>query len=91
MTKKTSQNPTPLPSPGWTFLAHGEHESNTIARCPGGHIHVDYGYLTVRFQRDEFLAFARMVAEAVMHLQGISPNLADHRIVSKSSVTFSLN
>ena len=89
MTEQSSQ--TPMPSPGWTFLARGEQENDTIARCPGGHIHVDYGNLTVRFQRDEFLAFARMVAEAAARLQGVSPKMADHRIVSKPSVTFSLN
>lgn len=90
MTDKTSQSPTPLPSPGWTFLARGEQENDSIARCPAGHIHVDYGNLTVRFQPDEFLAFARMVAEAAMHLQGVSPNVA-YLIFSKSSVNFSLN
>jgi hypothetical protein len=89
VTEKSSQ--TPLPSPGWIFLARGVQESDTIARCPGGHIHLDYGNLTVRFQRAEFLAFARMVAEAAMRLQGISPNVVDHRVVSKLSVAFSLN
>jgi hypothetical protein len=89
MTEQSSQ--TPLPSPGWTFLARGEQENDTIARCPGGHIHVDYGNLTVRFQRDEFLAFARMIAEAAVRPQGFFPKLSDHWIASKSSVTFSLN
>ena len=89
MTEKSSQ--TPLPSPGWTFLARGEQENDSIARCPAGHIHLDYGYLTLRFELDGFLAFARMVAEAAALLQGISPNMADHRIFSKRSVTFSLN
>ncbi len=89
MTEQSS--PTPLPSPGWTFLAHGEQENETIARCPGGHIHLDYSNLTVRFQRNEFLAFARMVAEAAARLQGVPPNMVNHWVVSKSSVTFSLN
>lgn len=89
MTEQSSQ--TPLPSQGWTFLAHGEQVNYTISRCPGGHIHLDYDNLTVRFQREDFLAFTRMVAEAAMRLQGVSPNLANHWIVSRPSVTFSLN
>ena len=88
MTEKSSQ--TPMPSPGWTFLARGEQENDAITRCPAGLIHVDYGNLTVRFQRDEFLALARMVADAAMHLQGVSPSVA-HLIVSRFSVIFSLN
>lgn len=89
MTKQSPQ--TPLPSRGWTFLARGVQENDTISRCPGGHIHLDYGNLTVRFQREDFLAFARMVAEAAMRLQGVSPSLTNHWIVSRPSVTFSLN
>ena len=88
MTEKSSQ--TPLPSPGWTFLARGEQENDAIARCPAGHIHLDYDNLTLRFERDEFLVFARMVAEAAARLQGVSPNIS-HLIISNSSVTFSRN
>lgn len=89
MTEKTSQTPS-LPA-GWAFLARGQQENDAISRCPGGHIHVDYGNHTVRFQPDEFLAFARMVAEAAERLEGVSAKMADHRIVSRPSVTFSLN
>lgn len=89
MTEQSFQ--TPLPHQAWTFLARGEQENDTIARCPGGHIHMDYGNLTVRFQNEEFMAFARMVAEAAMRLQGVSSNRFDHRFVSKPSFTFSLN
>lgn len=81
----------PLPSQEWTLLARGEQENDAVTRCPSGHIHLDYGHLTVRFYRDEFLAFARMVAEAAARLQGISPNVADHRTSLKSSLPFSLN
>ena len=88
MTEQSSQ--TPSPSRGWTFLARAEQENGTISRCPAGHIHLDYGNLTLRFEQDEFLAFARMVAEAAARLQGVSPNV-DHRIISRPSVTFSLN
>lgn len=89
MTEQSS--PTPSLSSGWTFLARGKQEYDTISRCPAGHIHLDYGTLTLRFERDEFLAFARMVAEAAARLQGVLPNGADRRFVSKPSVTFSLN
>ena len=81
----------PLPSQDWSFLARGEQENESVARCPSGHIHLDYGRLTVSFDRDEFLAFARMVTEAVARLQGISPNVTDRQTVFKSSNTFSLN
>lgn len=89
MTEQSSQFP--LPSLGWVILARGEKVNETIARCPGGNIHVNYGSLTVRFQRDEFLAFARMVVEAAARLQGVSPNMADRWIIGKPRVTFSLN
>lgn len=80
----------PLPSPDWTFLARGQQENDSISRCPGGHIHLDYGNLTVRFHRDEFLAFARMVAEAAARLQGISPKV-DYPLAFGPSKFFSLN
>ena len=89
MNEQSSQPP--LPSQDWTFLARGEQENDAVARCPSGHIHLDYGNLTVRFYPDEFLAFARMVAEAAARLQGVSPNGTDHRSIFKSSNTFSLN
>ena len=62
--------PSPSVSPGWMRLARGEQENDLVSRCPAGHIHLDYGNLTIRFQSDEFLAFARMVAEAAACLQG---------------------
>lgn len=66
----------PLPPlPGWTNLAKGLREGDTISRCPAGHIHLDYGNLSLRLEDDEFLAFARMVAEAAARLGGTSPLL----------------
>lgn len=62
--------PSPPLSPGWLLLARGEQENDLVSRCPAGHVHLDYGNLTIRFQGDEFLAFARMVAEAAARLQG---------------------
>ncbi len=89
MTEQSSQ--ISFPSTGWTFLARGEHENDTIARCPAGHIHVDYGNLTVRFHKDEFLAFAKMVTQAAARLQGVSPITADRQILIKRSADFSKN
>jgi len=61
------------PSSGWTPLARGEIEGDEINRCPGGHIHLDYGNLSIRFERDEFLVFTRMVLEAATRLTGTPP------------------
>ncbi len=79
----------PRGTPGWEVLAHGQRESDSISRCPGGHIHLDYGKLTVRFDPDEFLTFARMVAEAAARLNGhsLSGTPLDHN----PAATFSLN
>ncbi len=88
MSEQSSQ---PLsPPPSWVFLAHGKRENDSISRCPEGHIHLDYGYLTLRFTPDEFLVVARMVAEAAAHLQDISLKKTQVH-VPKSSVTFSMN
>ncbi len=58
---------TPL-SAGWTQLARGEQNNDAVNRCPAGHVHLDYGNVTIRFERDEFLAFAQMVTEAANRL-----------------------
>jgi hypothetical protein len=58
---------------GWTLLARGDQDHDEVSRCPAGHIHLDYGNFSVRFHRDEFLAFARMVMEAAAHLAGRQP------------------
>ena len=81
----------PLVPPGWQILARGRQENDQVARCPGGHIHVDYGHLTLRFERDEFLVFAAMIMEAAMRLTN-KPGLrlgilSDHL----SPITFSVN
>ena len=67
-----SAQPLP-PPPSWTNLAQGQREGDSISRCPAGHIHLDYGNLTLRLEGDEFLSFARMVAEAASLLGGRSP------------------
>lgn len=76
---------------GWQILARGEQENDQVTRCPGGHIHLDYGHLTLRFERDEFLAFAVMVTEAAMRLTnrpGLPPGIPFNHL---STLTFSLN
>ncbi len=82
-----------LPSPGtpgWQFLARGQQKGDSITRCPGGHIHLDYGSLTLRFDPDEFLRFANMVTEAAAHLKGdASPKPA--ALTHNPAATFSLN
>ncbi len=66
-----NQGMLPAPnSPGWRRLARGRVDAHGISRCPGGHIHLDYDNLTLRFDSDEFLAFAQMVAEAAARLRG---------------------
>lgn len=77
--------------PRWTIFARGEREQDRIARCPGGHIHLDYGNLTVRFHDDEFSAFARMIVEAATRLGGTTrlPLTAPRDL--DSPATYSLN
>ncbi len=54
---------------GWKMLAQDERRGG-IQQCPEGHIHLDYGNLTLRFHPDEFLAFATWVGEAAANLSG---------------------
>jgi hypothetical protein len=82
---------TPVVPQGWQLLARGSQEDDQVARCPAGHIHLDYGNFTVRFEPGEFLAFAAMVMEGAGRLTnkpgphaGILPN-------HLSPMTFSLN
>ncbi len=75
-------------SSGWTPLARGEIEGDEINRCPGGHIHLDYGNLSIRFERDEFLVFTRMVLEAATRLTGAPPATP---FASNPSTPISLN
>ena len=54
---------------GWKVLAQGG-EGARISRCPGGHIHLDYGNVTLRFTEEDFRAFAAMVGRAAANLDG---------------------
>ena len=54
---------------GWKVLAQGG-EGATISRCPGGHVHLDYGNVTLRFTEEDFRAFADMVGRAAAALDG---------------------
>lgn len=87
-----SQSTPPSPNTtGWTLLARGDQENDAINRCPAGHIHLDYGNFSVRFHRDEFLAFARMIARASAHLQGAAWPESIAGPASRSSTLFSTN
>ena len=79
------------PPPRWTIFARGEDKDDRIARCPGGHIHLDYGNLTIRFHDDEFIAFARMVVKAAARMGEATqfPMTIPRALASKA--TFSLN
>ncbi len=81
---------TPL-STGWTQLAHGEQDHDAINRCPAGHVHLDYGNVTIRFERDEFLAFAQMVTDAANQLTGNRRPAAIYPLDATPSNNFSLN
>mgnify|MGYP005856423389 FL=1 len=67
MKQSQSQN-----SSGWTVFARSERDGDMVARCPAGHIHLDYGNFSLRFEDDEFLVFARMVTKAAARLQGLA-------------------
>ena len=56
----------------WKVLAQ-RGESAAISRCPGGHIHLDYGNVTLRFSEEEFGAFAAIVEEARANQDGTPP------------------
>ena len=53
----------------WKALAQ-EGEGVGVSRCPAGHIHVDYGHVTLRFTEEGFHTFAAMVGRAAPHLGG---------------------
>ncbi len=55
----------------WKMLAQGQ-PGNSIQQCPAGHVHMDYGNLTLRFSTEEFLAFAVWVMKGAAAL-GHSP------------------
>jgi hypothetical protein len=67
-----NQQVPPMPA-GWQSLARGAQDNDRVSVCPAGHIHLDYGNFTVRFNRAEFLAFARMVAQAAVRLDPTLP------------------
>jgi hypothetical protein len=81
---------TPL-STGWTQLARGEQNNDAVNRCPAGHVHLDYGNVTIRFERDEFLAFAHMVTEAANRLIGSTQRSTMPPQAAAPSNNFSLN
>jgi hypothetical protein len=73
------------------MLARGVNGDEAITRCPTGHIHLDYGNITVRFQSEEFLNLTRMVAEAAAWIQGEPWPASTKPFTIEPSLTFSLN
>jgi len=59
----------------WAILSQGA-EGAGVSRCPAGHIHVERGPLSLRFDEGEFLAFVRMLAAAARAIRG-TKGLAD--------------
>ncbi len=51
----------------WKMLAQGQ-PGNSIQQCPAGHVHIDYGNLTLRLSKEEFLTFAIWVMKAAATL-----------------------
>ncbi len=47
----------------WIVLSKGT-KGTGVSRCPEGHIHVDCGFTTLRFDDEGFLAFAKTLGEA---------------------------
>ena len=73
----------------WKVLAQ-EGEGVVISACPAGHIHLDYGQVTLRFSKEEFRTFAAMVGRAVANLDG-APLLKRLPIPVEDGVKFSKN
>ena len=75
----------------WKVLAQGG-EGAGISRCPGGHIHLDYGNVTLRFTEENFRAFATMVGRAAANLGGVQlPQGLAALLRGKNVIVFSSN
>ena len=76
---------------GWKVLARGR-EGAGISRCPGGHIHLDYGNVTLRFTKEDFHIFAAMVGRAAANLGGVQlPKELAALSGAKDAIVFSQN
>ncbi len=47
----------------WIILSRGAGGTG-VSRCPEGHIHVDYGVVTLRFDEEGFRVFAKTLGDA---------------------------
>lgn len=74
----------------WLVLARREGGAG-VSRCPEGHIHVEYGVVSLRFDDAEFLAFAGTLGEAVRNITGLSEPDPDRRIPRPDRTRFSPN
>ena len=74
----------------WTKFSQGA-EGAGVSRCPAGHIHVELGPLSLRFDEREFLAFVRMLGQAAQSITATRrPELGDV-IYGPTGAWFSLN
>jgi hypothetical protein len=69
LVERPTQGPGRKTMQGWKVLAQGG-EGIGVSRCPGGHVHLDYGNLTLRFTEEDFRAFAAIVGRAAAALDG---------------------
>ncbi len=74
----------------WTVLSEGTGGTG-VSRCPGGHIHVDYGVVTLRFDDKGFLAFAKAVGEAAWSIAASRRAELGGLIPGSMGAWFSLN
>ncbi len=51
----------------WTLLARDADETS-VSRCPEGHIHLEYGTTSLRFDDSHFLELAEVVCTAARRL-----------------------
>lgn len=74
----------------WKALAQ-EGEGVGVSRCPAGHIHVDYGRVTLRFTEEDFHAFAAMVGRAAANLGGVQLPRSSSPWLEDAGIAFSKN
>ncbi len=74
----------------WIILSKGT-KGTGVSRCPEGHIHVDHGFVTLRFDDEGFLAFAKGVAEAARSITASRRPELGGVIHGRMGAWFSLN
>ncbi len=74
----------------WIVLSRGA-EGTGVSRCPEDHIHVDYGAVTLRFDDEVFLAFARTVNDAARSIWAARRSELGGVVYGPQGAWFSLN